>query len=233
MSTLKARPVAADADGRAVIRVLLVDDHALVRQGVEALLDEVEGILVVGEVTDGEAVETAVERLRPDVVLMDLVMPGIDGVAATRALVESGARARVLALSGSGDEEKIFAAVHAGALGFVSKNAGREALIRAIRQVANDEPSLPPELTRQLLRRHGPSANPRSEPLTAREKEILILVASGLSNKQIAGRVHLAVGTVRIHVSNILSKLALANRVEATLWALRSGLVSLEAKGPP
>jgi DNA-binding NarL/FixJ family response regulator len=211
------------------IRVLLVDDHPLVRQGTRVLLADEPGFEVVGEAADGgEAVERAAE-LAPDVVLMDLRMPGMDGVAAVRALA-----ARVLLLTGSGVDERTFEALEAGALGYLSKSAPGAEVIAALRRVARDEPSLPPELTRILLARLGApggDAGELADPLTEREEEVLVLVAEGLSNRGIADRLHVSEPTVRTHVSRILGKLGVGNRVQAALWALRSGVATLEPPG--
>jgi DNA-binding NarL/FixJ family response regulator len=212
--------------------VLLVDDHPLVRQGTRVLLADEPGFEVVGEAADGgEAVERAAE-LAPDVVLMDLRMPGMDGVAAVRALAERVPSARVLLLTGSGVDERTFEALEAGALGYLSKSAPGAEVIAALRRVARDEPSLPPELTRQLLARLGSPApgehHALADPLTEREEEVLVLVAEGLSNRGIADRLHVSETTVRTHVSRILAKLGVSNRVQAALWALRCGLARLD-----
>jgi DNA-binding NarL/FixJ family response regulator len=216
------------------IRVLLVDDHPLVRQGTRVLLADEPGFEVVGEAADGgEAVERAAE-LAPDVVLMDLRMPGMDGVAAVRALAERVPSARVLLLTGSGVDERTFEALEAGALGYLSKSAPGAEVIAALRRVARDEPSLPPELTRILLARLGApggDAGELADPLTEREEEVLVLVAEGLSNRGIADRLHVSEPTVRTHVSRILGKLGVGNRVQAALWALRSGVATLEPPG--
>lgn len=216
------------------IRVLLVDDHPVVRQGTRVLLLEEPDLEVVGEAADGrEAVERA-EELRPDVVLMDLRMPDMDGVEAVRALAARVPSARVLLLTGSGVDERTFDALEAGALGYVSKSASGAELLAALRRVARDEPSLPPELTRRLLARLGSAGDAGSElpdPLTGREEEVLVLVAEGLSNRAIAERLHVSEPTVRTHVSRILGKLGVANRVQAALWALRSGVATLREPG--
>ncbi|MCP4658400.1 MAG: response regulator transcription factor [bacterium] len=210
------------------IRVVIVDDHKLVRDGLRALLFDAPDIAVVGEAADGEKALHAAETLGPSVILMDLVMPVMDGVAATAGILERHPEIRIVALSGSGREDKILAAIDAGALGFVSKNGGKDETVDAIRKVARGEPSLPPALTRKLLRRFRPTSALAEAELTERETEILRLLARGLSNREIAERIHVAVGTVRIHLSTIYSKIGTGNRVLATLWALREGVASLD-----
>jgi NarL family two-component system response regulator LiaR len=209
------------------ITVLLVDDHFVVRQGTAALLAGIEGVDIVGESENGrEAVAKALE-LEPDVVLMDLVMPHKDGIEATRAILCQRPQTAILILTGSQLQQKILDAVRAGALGYLSKNARRSDFANAIRSVAQGEPWLPPEITRRLLGRLTESNRP-AEPLTPREIDILRLVARGYSNQRIADTIYLAEVTVRSHVSRILGKLGLTNRVEAALWALREGVVAIE-----
>jgi NarL family two-component system response regulator LiaR len=212
------------------IRVLIVDDHAIVRKGTQALLAEVADIEMVGEASDGrEAVEKA-EALRPDVILMDLVMPVMDGIEATRQITESLPGSRVLALTSFAADDKVFPAIKAGALGYLLKHAEPEELIVAIRQIYRGEPSLHPSIARKVLREmRQPAQQPlTTDPLTEREVEVLSLVAQGMSNQQIADQLSIAEVTVRTHVSNILSKLHLANRVQAALYALREGFAELE-----
>ena len=214
----------------APIRVLIVDDHAIVRKGTRALLAEVEGIEVVGEASDGqEAVDQAI-LLRPDVILMDLVMPGMDGIEAIRQIKRSQPDTRILALTSFAADDKVFPAIKAGALGYLLKDADPEDLVHAIRQVNHGEPSLHPSIARKVLQeiRLPHKKPPSPDPLTKREIEVLHLVAQGLSNQQIADRLSIAEVTVRTHVSNILSKLHLANRVQAALFALREGIAALD-----
>ena len=212
------------------IRVLVVDDHAIVRKGTRALLAEVEGIEVVGEAADGQAAVDQVTALRPDVILMDLVMPGMDGIEAIRQITDKHTEARVLALTSFAADEKVFPAIKAGALGYLLKSADPEDLIQAIRQVSRGEPSLHPSIARKVLQeiQLPHERPPTSDPLTEREAEVLHLVAQGLSNKQIADQLFIAEVTVRTHVSNILGKLHLANRVQAALYALREGYAALD-----
>ncbi len=212
------------------IRVLIADDHAIVRKGLRALLNEIEEMAIVGEAADGrQAVDLAAET-RPDVVLMDIVMPHMDGIEATRQITAGRPKTRVLALTSFAADDKLFPAIKAGALGYLLKDSDPEDLVRAIRQVHRGEPSLPPNIARKVLHELGrPSSKPNTpEPLTEREVEVLRFVAQGLSNQEIADRLTIAEVTVRTHVSNILGKLHLANRVQATLYALREGLASLE-----
>jgi NarL family two-component system response regulator LiaR len=211
-------------------RVLVVDDHAIVRKGIRALLAEVEDIEVVGEATDGrEAVEQA-EALNPDVILMDLVMPRVDGIEAIRQIAAREPGLRILVLTSFAADDKVLPAIKAGALGYILKDSEPSELVQAIQQVHRGEPSLQPSIAQKLLKElRRPSAGPPTpDPLTAREVEVLRLVAKGLSNPEIARRLVVTEATVRTHVSNILGKLHLANRVQATLYALREGIASLD-----
>jgi NarL family two-component system response regulator LiaR len=215
---------------QATIRVLVVDDHTIVRKGTRALLAEVGDIEVVGEAADGrEAVDQA-EALRPDVILMDLVMPVMDGIEATRKITGSQPDTRVLALTSFAADDKVFPAIKAGALGYLLKHADPEELVEAIRRVYHGEPSLHPSIARKVLHevRQPSEKRPTPDPLTDREIEVLQLVAQGLSNQEIADQLSIAEVTVRTHVSNILGKLHLANRVQAALYALREGFTTLE-----
>jgi NarL family two-component system response regulator LiaR len=212
------------------LRVLIVDDHAIVRRGTRALLAETEDIEVVGEAGNGqEAVERA-EALQPDVVLMDLVMPGMDGIEAIRTITSNQPQTRILALTSFAADDKVFPAIEAGALGYLLKDVYPEDLVKAIRQVYHGEPSLHPKIARKILQEvRRPTKKPSTpDPLTEREMEVLHLVAQGLSNQQISDQLFIAEVTVRTHVSNILSKLHLANRVQAALYALREGLTELD-----
>jgi NarL family two-component system response regulator LiaR len=212
------------------IQVLIVDDHTIVRKGTRALLAEVEDIQVVGEAADGrEAVDQA-DTLRPDVILMDLVMPVMDGIEATRQITGNQPETRILALTSFAADDKVFPAIKAGALGYLLKHADPEELVDAIRKVYHGEPSLHPSIARKVLQemRRPTMKTPTPDPLTGREIEVLNLVAKGLSNQEIAGQLSIAEVTVRTHVSNILSKLHLANRVQAALYALREGFAELD-----
>ena len=212
------------------IRVLIVDDHAIVRTGLRALLTEIDDIEVVGEAGDGQQAVNLVETAQPDVILMDIVMPNMDGIEATQQIMIRQPEARILALTSFAADDKLFPAIKAGAIGYLLKDSDPQDLVQAIRQVHRGEPSLHPSIARKVLFELGrPSSQPRTpDPLTERELEVLRFVAKGLSNQAIAKELTIAEVTVRTHVSNILSKLHLANRVQATLYALREGLASLE-----
>ena len=212
------------------IRVLIVDDHAIVRKGISALLSTEPDIQVLGEATNGaEGVEKA-ETLRPDVVLMDMVMPKMDGIEATRRITALDSGPRVLVLTSFAADDKVFPAIKAGALGYLLKDSGPNDLIRAIRQVYRGEPSLEPAIASKVLFElaHPPKAEPTTDPLTEREMEVLRLIAQGYSNRQIADALVITEMTVRAHVSNILGKLHLASRTQAALFALREGLASVD-----
>jgi len=213
------------------IQVLLTDDHAIVRKGVRALLATERDIRVIGEACDGlEAVRQA-EALSPDIVLMDLVMPNLDGIEATRQITASLPRTRVLVLTSFAADEKVFPAIKAGALGYLLKDSGPEELIQAIRNVYHGQSSLEPSIARKVLLElsHPPTKQSlTSEPLTERELEVLRLVAKGCCNKEIAAKLFVSELTVRTHVSKILSKLHLASRTQAALYALQKGITSLD-----
>lgn len=212
------------------IRVLIADDHAIVRKGVQALLAEVDGIEVVGEAGDGQEAVALAETLHPDVIMMDLVMPVMDGVEAISKITAQHKEVRIIALTSFATDDKVFPAIKSGALGYILKDSEPEKLIEAIQQVHRGEPSLDPSIARKVLNEISrPTRQPISpEPLTEREVEVLRLVAKGLSNQEIADRLSIAEVTARTHVSHILSKLHLANRVQATLYALREDLASLD-----
>ena len=210
------------------IRVLVVDDQAIVRKGICALLAEVDDIEVIGEASDGKEAIAQAAALKPDVVLMDLVMPGVDGIDATRHIThELGFK--VLVLTSFVGDDQVFPAIKAGALGYLLKDSMPADLLHAIRQVQRGEPSLHPTIARKVLyeMQQPASQPPTPDPLTDRELEVLRLVAQGISNREIAEALVVTEATVRSHVSNILSKLHLANRVQATLYALQEGLTQL------
>jgi NarL family two-component system response regulator LiaR len=211
------------------IRVLVVDDHAVVRKGIRALLAEIEGIEVIGEAGDGQEAVAQVDALRPDVILMDLVMPGVDGIEATRQIAAGQAGPPILVLTSFAGDDMVFPAIRAGALGYLLKDSEPADLVEAIQQVYRGEPSLAPSIAQKVLKElRRPSARPPTpDPLSDREMEVLRLVAKGLTNPEIAQQLVITEATVRTHVSNILSKLHLANRVQATLYALQEGITSL------
>lgn len=213
------------------IRLLLVDDHAIVRRGMHALLAEIEGITVIGEASDGAEAVAQAAALSPDVILMDLVMPHVDGIEAIRQISAEHPDIAILALTSFASDDKVFPAIKAGALGYMLKNADLEELVVAIRQVHQGEPSLHPNIARKVLRElRQPKEEraPTPEQLTPRELEVLQLIAKGMSNQKIADQLVVAEPTVRTHVSRILDKLHLANRVQATLYAMREGLTLLD-----
>lgn len=214
------------------IKVLVVDDHFVVRKGVCALLEDADDIAVVGEAGDGrQAVEEAA-RCAPQVVLMDLDLPEIDGVEAIRRILAAQPSVGIVVLTGADMEAEVLPAIQAGALGYLAKTSQRQEFLEAIREVSRGEAWLPPGLTRKLLARLQtplPVAQTRNL-LTGRESEVLNLLASGWSNRRIAGKLAIAEVTVRTHVSHVLDKLGVSNRVEAALQAMRLGLVTPERK---
>ena len=204
------------------VRVLLVDDHLVVRQGLRAFLQLQADIEVVGEAGGGIAAVEAAAAGRPDVVLMDLLMPDGDGVAAIRELAAAAPAARVLVLSSFADDERVFAAMQAGAAGYLLKDVEPDALADAIRAVHRGRPALHPDVAARLMRR---VAEPAAEQLTPREREVLRLVVEGYANKQIARRLRITEKTVKTHVSSILQKLGVPDRTAAAVLAIRQGLV--------
>ena len=212
------------------ISVLVADDHVVVRQGIRALLATEPDIDVVGEAENGREAVAKVDRLQPDVILMDLVMPEMDGIEAIHHITARQPGARILVLTSFAADDKVFPAIKAGALGYLLKDSEPEELVGAIRQVYRGEPSLHPTIARKVLQEvSGPSERPPTpEPLTEREMEVLQLVARGQSNREIADELAISEATVRTHVSNILGKLHLASRTQAALYALREGLASLD-----
>jgi two-component system, NarL family, response regulator LiaR len=209
------------------IRVLIADDHAVVRQGLRTFLELQDDIEVVRDVADGEAAVAAAEQEAPDVVLMDLVMPGVDGVEAIRRIRERRPQARVLVLSSFLDDERLFPAVQAGAAGYLLKDVEPRELVKAIRTVHGGEALLHPAVAARLMDEFaaGPPPRPDLEGLTSREREVLTLIARGLPNKLIARELSISEKTVKTHVSSILGKLGLTDRTQAALHAVRSGLL--------
>ena len=208
-----------------MIRVLLVDDHAVVREGLRAFLELQEGIEVAGEAGDGEEGVAAAERLRPDVVLMDLVMPRLDGVGAMRELRRRLPAVKVIVLTSFADDEMLLPAVQAGAAGYLLKNAQPRELARAVRAAHAGEALLDPQIAARLLQSIArPAGEARADPLTRREREVLELIARGLSNKRIARELGIAEKTVKTHVGHVLAKLGVTDRTQAALHAVRAGL---------
>jgi len=211
------------------IRVLVVDDHPVVRRGIQSLLAEEPDIEVVGEAVNGKDALAKVDHLKPDVILMDLVMPEMGGIEAIQQITARHTEARILVMTSFAADDKVFPSIKAGALGYLLKDSDPEDLIRMIRQVARGELSIHPTIARKVIQElNRPAQEPLTpSPLTEREVEILQLLAQGVENKDIAARLFVREATVRTHVSNILGKLQLANRVQATLYALHKGITSL------
>jgi NarL family two-component system response regulator LiaR len=219
---------------RGQTRVLLVDDHIVVRQGLRALLATESDIAVVGEAENGRQAVAEAERSRPDVILMDLVMPEMDGIQAIRRIKASQPEARILVLTSFATDDKVFPAIKAGALGYLLKDSSPEELVAAIHRVQRGQPSLHPAIARKLLQELSHPSQPLStpEPLTEREMEVLRLVAGGHSNQKIAESLMVDEAMAQAHVSNILRKLHLVSRTQAALYALREGLASLDDATP-
>ncbi len=213
------------------VRVVLADDQALVRGGFRMILDARDDIEVVGEAADGAEAVELVTRLAPDVVLMDVRMPGVGGIEATRRIVASGSATRVVMVTTYDLDEYVFSALDAGASGFMLKDIRPEELADAVRVVARGDALLAPSVTRRLLDRFAAMIPRPAAPtdaladLTAREAEVLRLVALALSNSEIAAHLHLTEATVKTHVSSVLRKLGLRDRVQAVVLAYEAGLV--------
>ena len=212
------------------IRVLIVDDHAVVRQGLRAFLQTQDDVEIAGEAADGDEAIRQVRELVPDVVLMDLVMPKLDGIAAIREMRALSPSTKVLVLTSFADDDKVFAAVKAGAAGYLLKDIRPQELGDAIRTVYRGEALLHPTVAAKLMQELAQSGRRQASPdsLTDRELDVLRLIARGMSNKEIALELGVAEKTVKTHVSNILQKLHLADRTQAALYAVRERLVDLE-----
>ena len=217
------------------IRVYLVDDHAVVRRGLQAYLETLDDIDVVGEAADGEAAVDELGRLAeagqaPHVVMMDVLMPGMDGITATALITNRHPEVEVVALKGFVDQDKIRAALAAGAAGYVLKDADAAEVASAVRAAHRGEVHISAAAVRELARGlRPPGSGPGTEPLTEREREVLALVAKGASNKEIGQALSISERTARTHVSNILNKVGLHSRTQAALWAIREGLTPPDA----
>lgn len=207
------------------IKVMIVDDHAIVREGLTMLLSEEADIEVVGEARDGVDALTKIGHLQPDVVLMDLVMPNMDGIAATTQIRQKYPDCQVLVLTSFAEDQRVPDAIQAGAVGYLLKDVLKVDLLRAIHAAARGEPTLHPEAQRQLMQQVAAPTPPNLlESLTDREMDVLRLISQGNSNKEIAATLHLAEGTVKGYVSTILSKLQVADRTQAALYAVKHGV---------
>jgi two-component system, NarL family, response regulator LiaR len=212
-----------------VIRVLIADDHAVVRQGLRTFLDLQADIDVVGEAADGEEAVAVATEHAPDVILLDLVMPRLDGIGALRRLREAAPAARVIVLTSFGEDERLFTALRAGASGYLLKDVEPAELVRSIRTVHGGGAPLSPAVAARVveeLASGGGAGRAAADDLTPRELEVLCLIARGQSNKRIALELGVAEKTVKTHVSHVLAKLGLSDRTQAALYAVREGLVS-------
>jgi len=218
---------AAGAEAPERVRIVVVDDHTLFRRGITALLSRVAGFDVVGEAADGfEGIRTVV-ALRPDVVLLDLHMPGISGIDALQAILRDAPGTHIVMLTVSEEAEDLMLALRSGALGYLLKNIESEFLVDSVRRAAAGEAVMSPEMTATLMREVRTGATPAAGPaLSPREREILACLARGASNKEIARDLDVAESTVKIHVQHILRKLELSSRVQAAVWAVEHGIAS-------
>ncbi len=222
------------------VKVLIADDHTLFRQGLRRILQDYDDLAVVGEAADGEEALALVERLKPDVVLMDVNMPDASGPEATRRLREAHPQTQVIMLTVSDKDEDLFASIKAGARGYLLKNVETDELIQAIRRVHAGEAMIAPTMAVRLLEEFGalarrtpdgPASDPTTDELTPREVEVLQLVAQGLGNKEIAAELNLSEHTVKTHLRNILDKLHLRSRAHAAAYAVQAGLVKRVRSG--
>ena len=212
------------------IRILIADDHAIVREGLRALIATEPGLELVAEAADGVEAVDKVRALEPDVILLDMMMPRKDGLGAIQDIVADSPEARILVLTSFAEDEKVFPAIKAGALGYLLKDSSPQELLQAIRSVYRGEASLHPTIARKLMRElnQPPRLPPTTDPLTEREVDVLKHVAQGLSNDEIAEKLVVSERTVRTHVSHILDKLHLANRTQMALYAVREGIARLD-----
>ena len=213
------------------IRILIADDHAIVREGLRALLATESDLELVAEASDGVQAVTKAHALKPDVILLDMMMPRKDGLEALVEIKQNMPEARIIVLTSFSDDEKVFSAIRNGALGYLLKNSSPQDLLQAIHTVASGEGFLSPSIASKVMREinQPPKLPPTKDPITEREAEILQFVAKGLTNDEIAEKLVVSERTVRTHVSNILAKLQLANRTQAALYALREGIAKLDS----
>jgi DNA-binding NarL/FixJ family response regulator len=208
-----------------VIRVLIADDHALVRRGLSDLLGAADGVEVVGAIEDGLLAVAAVNELEPDILLMDLSMPGLDGIQATRAVLAARPTTMVIILTSFSENARILSALEAGAVGYLLKDADPDDIIRALRDATAGGVPLSPKAARALLPASRSTGTAGAESLTAREKEVLSLVATGLPNKSIARQLSISEKTVKAHLTRVFTVLGVSDRTSAALWAQRNGLL--------
>jgi NarL family two-component system response regulator LiaR len=213
------------------IRVLIADDHAVVRKGLRMLLSSEPDIELVDEAADGIEAVLKTRALQPDVILLDMLMPRLDGLGAIQQIKQENPAARIVVLTSFAEDDKLFPAIKAGALGYLLKDSSPEQLVLALRDVYNGKSSLDPSIALKLIRELNRPSNqpPTSDPLSERELEVLKLVAQGRTNLEIADTLVISERTVGNHIGSILSKLHLANRTQAALYALRAGLATLAA----
>jgi NarL family two-component system response regulator LiaR len=218
-----------DAD----IRIVIADDHGVVREGLRALIQTEAGMQLVTEAEDGEQAIQQVRAHKPDILLLDMIMPGLSGLEVIQAVKHDQPAVKILVLTSFSDESLVFPAIKAGADGYLLKNTPPRSLLNSIREVYSGYPSISPSIAALLMRdlQRPPDLPPTEQPLTSREVDVLRLLAQGHSNEDIAAQLFVTEGTVRTHVSNILNKLHLANRTQAALYALREGLADLDTPG--
>jgi NarL family two-component system response regulator LiaR len=214
-----------------IIKVLIVDDHQVVRQGLRTFLELQEDISVIGEADDGVKAVEMVNQLQPDVVLMDLVMPRMDGINATQKIHASGSPSKIIALTSFSEDDKVFPAIQAGASSYLLKDVSPDDLVDAIRAVHHGEARLHPDITRKLMEQvsqtHSTSQLTQVDELTEREQEVTRLVAKGLNNREIALELFISEKTVKTHISNILGKLHLEHRTQLAIYAIKNKLVEI------
>ena len=216
------------------IRVLIVDDHAVVRQGLRTFIDLQDDMAVIAEAENGAQAVQLAARHQPDVILLDLVMPEMDGVEATRRILEGSPASHIIILTSFGEDDKVFPAIRAGAQGYLLKDIHPNQLVQAVREASLGRVQLHPDIARKLMsavaaepaaaKDAPPARPPQTSDLTDREQEVLHLIAAGMNNRQIAGHMIISEKTVKTHVSNILSKLGLEDRTQAAIWAIKHGL---------